>query len=223
MDILLNDFGDFSLCLVSKENIPRISSFIIRVNREYHLQSNTLNYEELQNTIEVDKASHPNSYFYAIKNRRNELIGSIKAEKWNYTSKLPIEEDFNINIRDILNQLPYIPTEIWHIGRFAIDQQKLKADPKLRKYRLTFLKLLLANAFQHINQNSKNIALAECDRKLFEKLKLLQIHSRALGESKMYLGSETLPIINTAQGVKKFVNSNKNLCFLVDNRDMYSA
>jgi hypothetical protein len=223
MDTLLNDFGDFSFWLVAENNLTKISRFIFRVNQEFHLKSNILNYNDLLKTIEADNENYSSSCFYAIKNRKNEIIGSIKAQKWNGITKLPLEEDFNLNINDILNQISYIPSEIWHIGRFAIDQKKINADAKLRKYRLTFLKLLLVNAFQHINSKPKNIAIAECDRKLFEKLKLLQINSTALGASKMYLGSETLPIINTAQGVNKFVDANKKLCYVNNNKDLHSA
>lgn len=213
MDILLNDFQDYSLWLVSKENLSDVSRFILRVNHKVHLNSNIINYSDLVKTKELDLKSFSTSYFFAIKNQNHEIVGTIKAQKWDNLSLLPIEEDFDIKFTDIINKLGYSPKEVWHIGRFAIDQEKIKSDPALRNNRVTILKLLLTNAFLHICTNHANIAIAECDKKLFDKLKLLGINSSQIGESKMYLGSETVPILNTAKGVEKFVKEHKHLSY----------
>ncbi|WP_421920378.1 hypothetical protein [Marinifilum sp.] len=223
MDTLLCDFGNYSLWLVSEENLVKISNFIVKVNQEFHLKTNTINYYELIKTITLDLESYSSSHFYAIKNRNHEIIGSIKAQKWDGITKLPIEEDFKIDLKEVLQSLPFTPSEVWHIGRFAIDQKKIISDPYLRKFRITYLKMLLANSFQHISKKPDNIAIAECDKKLFEKLKLMGIQSAALKESKYYLGSETLPILNTGMGVNQFVNDNKNLCFDLHHMDLHSA
>jgi len=219
MDTLLNDFQNFSLWLISKENLQKVSSFILRVNNQVHMNSNIIIYKDFVKTREIDNDSFSTSHFYAIKNRKHEIVGTIKAQKWDRQSPLPIEHDFNIKVADIVSNLNCYPNEIWHIGRFAIDQEKVKKDQFLRKNRLTLLKLLLANAFQHIYTNPSNIALAECDKKLFEKLKLLQINSTPIGESKTYLGSETVPIYNTSSGVEK----NKHLCYTPEQQDLHSA
>jgi hypothetical protein len=208
---------------VSKENLSDVSRFILRVNHQVHLNSNIINYSDLVKTKELDLKSFSSSLFYAIKNRRNEIVGTIKAQKWDGISPLPIEEDFDIRIDDIVGNLSYVPTEVWHIGRFAIDQEKIKNDLDLRNSRVTILKLLLTNAFQHICTNQTNIAIAESDEKLFNKLKLLGINSTQIGESKMYLGSETVPICNTAKGVEKFVKDHKHLCYSRTQRDLFTA
>tara|TARA_R110001583_G_scaffold25760_2_gene93064 strand:- start:11490 stop:12206 length:717 start_codon:yes stop_codon:yes gene_type:complete len=223
MDILLNDFQDYSLWVVSKEHLSDVSRFILRVNHQVHLNSNIINYADLVKTKELDLKSFSTSYFYAIKNREQEIVGTIKAEKWDGKSKLPIEDDFDINVDDILNRLDFKPNEIWHIGRFAIDQQKIRKDFLLRNNRITILKLLLTSVLQHVCMNSNNVYLAESDKKLFDKLKLMGINSSQIGESKMYLGSETVPIFNTAKGVEKFVNKHKHLCYSITQQELYSA
>jgi hypothetical protein len=223
MDILLNDFQDYSLWLVSREHLSDVSRFILRVNHQVHLNSNIINYSDFVKTKELDFKSFSTSYFYAIKNRKYEIVGTIKAQKWDGKSKLPIEDDFDIRIDKIVKNLDEKPNEIWHIGRFAIDQQKIREDALLRKNRITILKLLLTNVLQHVCMNETNIYLAESDKKLFDKLKLMGINSTQIGESKMYLGSETVPIFNTAKGVEKFVKDHKHLCYSRTQHDLFTA
>jgi hypothetical protein len=115
---------------------------------------------------------------------------------------------------DFLTNLSPAPNKVWHIGRFAIDQEELIADKHLKSRRITILKLLLFSAFKHVADDEDSIAIAECDSKLFEKLRLFKICSEILGEPKTYLGSLTLPIYNTSAGVKEFVESNKELCYV---------
>jgi len=223
MDILLDDFQDYSLWLVSKDHLAEVSRFILRVNHQVHLNSNIINYSDLIKTRKLDLDSFSSSYFYAIKNKKHEIVGTIKAQKWDGSCKLPIEEDFDIKVDDIVSELSYKPHEVWHIGRFAIDQQKIKDDPLLKKNRIVILKMLMANALQHIYADRTNILIAECDRKLFEKLQLMEIYSSQIGNSKSYLGSETVPMFNTAIGVKKFVEQNTGLCYSYMQQDLYSA
>ena len=223
MDKLLNDFKNYSLHLLSKDNVPSLSRFILRVNNQVHMGTNTIIYKDLPKTIDVDKDSYSTSFFYVVKNKKNEIIGSIKAQRWDRKSKLPIEDDFDIKIDEVVNNMNYNPYEIWHIGRFAIDQQMIRKDPDLCKHRITILKLLLVNAFQHICTHRNNIALAECDKKLFDKLKLMQINSSQIGESKTYLGSETVPIFNTANGVHEFVKINQHLTYSPTQQELQYA
>lgn len=154
------------------------------------------------------------SHCYAIYNCKRKLIGVIRAMEWNKRDKLPIEMDFNIDLADFITHLSPVPNKVWHIGRFAIDQEELIVDKYLKSRRITILKLLLISAFKHVADDNDSIAIAECDSKLFEKLKLFNICSEILGEPKKCLGSLTLPIYNTSAGIKKFVESNKDLCYV---------
>lgn len=81
----------------------------------------------------------------------------------------------------------------------------------------------MANALQHIYAERTNILIAECDKKLFDKLQLMEIYSSQIGDSKYYLGSETVPMFNTAIGVKRFVEQNNALCYPYSQEGLYSA
>lgn len=223
MDILLNEFKHFSLWLLSKKSLSELSKFIIYVNNKVHLKTDMVSYPELIKTRKYDLENYANSFFYAIKNSSNEIVGTIKAQKWDGINRLPIEEDFGIEVSNFLETLERKPKEVWHIGRLAIDQEKIKTDRYLRQNRITILKLLLTISLQHITSNSTNIFIAESDKKLFDKLKLLGINSLKLGASKYYLGSETVPIYNNAQGVIKFVDDHKHLLQTTSLRPLFSA
>ncbi len=187
---------------------------MLRVNYQHHLNQSVFPEVEFADALKEDLNYSEYSNIYVICNPQNKLIGVIRAMEWNWKDKLPIEKDFNINLIDFLSTLSTLPKKVWHIGRFAIDQQEITTNQELRSRRITILKLLLYCAFKHIADDEDSIAIAECDSKLFEKLKLFNICSEKLGEPKTYFGSLTVPIYNTSAGVKEFVESNKSLCYV---------
>lgn len=170
--------------------------------------------DELRKAVNEDFQYLPDSHCYAIYSSSQKLIGYIRALKWNNCDVLPIVKDFNVDLSSFISGLRPSPDEVWHIGRFVIDQEEIRHDEKLMNKRITILKLLLFCAFTHIANAENGIALAECDSKLYTKLKLLGIDSTVIGKSQMYFGSETIPIYNTSRGVRNFVESNKSICYV---------
>ena len=187
---------------------------MLKVNYQHHMNQNKFPYGEFSKALKDDMIYSECSYCYAIYNRKSKLIGVIRAMEWNWKDILPIELDFNVNMTDFLSHLSVFPSKVWHIGRFAIDQEEMVSDQCLKSRRITILKLLLYCAFKHVSDDKDSIAIAECDFKLFEKLRLFKICSETLGEPKTYFGSLTVPIYNTSAGVKEFVESNKELCYV---------
>ena len=161
--------------------------------------------------IQEDIDSLSNSTFYVVYDNEKQIIGTIKTQKWNQITSLSIEKDFGVNLKKLIQSLPFKPKEIYHIGRFAIDQNKVRENFKLQQNRLTILKLLMHFALLPVCSEKSNIFLCECDYKLFSKLEIMGIHPQKLGVPKMYLGSKTLPIICNHSGIKDFFNQNKNL------------
>ena len=92
--------------------------------------------------------------------------------------------------------------EIYHIGRFAI-----KKDVR----DITLLKKLMMYAIAPVCKHEGNVAFAECDSKLLRILRLMGIYATVLGESVDYLGSETIPIALSYDGLIDFYNKNKGL------------
>ncbi|MCL2312982.1 MAG: hypothetical protein FWC41_10945 [Firmicutes bacterium] len=204
--MLIKDFGDYTLHHFSNERAPSICEFTVRVNYQVHKQQVTEDrlFLEAQKICKEELNLFQDPHYYVILNKKDEMIGTIRAGLWNKKKKLPIHEEFEIPA-EYRNQ----QSNVWHIGRFAVDP--LKMDENIRKHRLMIFKLLLFHAIQHVCAQDENIMLAECDRKLHEKVKLLNICSKEIGESKQYIGSETVPIFNTSNALKLFLWNHMHL------------
>jgi len=204
--MLVKDFGEYALHRFSNCMAQVICEFVVRVNYDIHKcqASNGVIEQNVQKTYKEELNLFGESHYYAIANKKDEIVGSIRAGMWNKKEKLPIQKDF-----DIPPAYSNHNGNVWHIGRFAVDPSKMNEN--LRKHRLMIFKLLLFHAIQHVCAEEDNIMLAECDRKLHEKVKLLNICSREIGESKQYIGSETVPIFNTSNGLKLFLWNHKHL------------
>jgi len=207
MDKEIKQFNGFSLWQISKNNIPEFSSFATEIYTRYCNKHNDITKEEIQHIIKSDMQHYDWAYFYAIRNTGNAIIATIKVTRWQNTLYFPIHGEFNVDIKKILENLSFVPEEIWHLGRLAIDQRMISSDKHLSKYRLHILKILLIAAFRHICTNDNNIMIAECDARLNEKIRLLGINSISIGNRMMYLGSETIPIYNTGRNLRKFLNT----------------
>jgi hypothetical protein len=101
--------------------------------------------------------------------------------------------------------------DVWHIGRFAVTQS-------IKKPCLSLFKQLIVCAIFPVMTLSSGLIIAECDSKLIRILSALGIRINNLGESVHYLGSETIPIKITHQGIEQFFNreysflTQKSLC-----------
>ncbi len=191
--------------LITSENIKQdellnISKFVVTENFKYHRDE--IHPNDYENDIisiykeEIDYLD--NSKIFAIKNEDEEIIGTIRALKWDYIHPLPIQKIFGINPLSCINR--YSINEIWHIGRFAI--KKGSRD-------INLFKQLMLYAIRLICQHKDNIAFAECDAKLLRTMNLIGIKTEIVGESISYLGSETIPVIISYNGLIDFYNKNK--------------
>lgn len=69
-------------------------------------------------------------------------------------------------------------------------------------------KTLMTFAISEVCKNENSIALAECDIKLLRILRLLGIEAKALADPIYYLGSETIPVLLSYKGLKRFLDKN---------------
>jgi hypothetical protein len=72
-------------------------------------------------------------------------------------------------------------------------------------------KKLMVHAVTPICKEKDSVAFAECDSKLLRIINFLGIETRVIGKSVNYLGSETIPISISAQGLSRFYHKNKDL------------
>ena len=186
-------------------NIFELSKFIVIENYNHHHATHKMdNIEEEIKAIlmeEVLYAKH--SKYYIAYDSSIKMIGTIRIMKWDKQCILPIQEKFHINPLTDINCLCNNST-IWHIGRFAISSSKQIQG-------ITLFKQLLVYALTPLYENIADIIIAECDSKLVRVLSALGIEINTLGKSHHYLGSETVPLYLTHNGIVNFYEKHKEL------------
>jgi hypothetical protein len=173
---------------LQKGQLLDLAKFIVTENFKHH-SNNVLpqDYTNDVNSIHDEEIKYAeNSEVFVVKNKNRKITGAIRVLKWNYSDVLPIQKMFGIN--PLLAITNYNINEIFHIGRFAIE--KGPKDTNL-------FKKLMVCAITPVCAQKGNIAFAEIDSKLIE-----------------YLGSETIPVAFTYEGLIDFYNKNKSLVIL---------
>ncbi len=188
-----------------KNQLIDLAEFVVTENFKHHSNNNLPNdYRNDVNSIYKEELSfYENSEVFTTKDFTGSILGSIRVLKWNYTDVLPLQKIFGINPLLAINKSSV--NNIYHIGRFAV-----KKDVR----DINLFKMLLVCVAELICNHSENTAFAECDSKLLRILNLLGVKTTIIGESVNYLGSETIPIAMTYDGIIGFYNKNKHL---VDN------
>lgn len=192
--------------LQGEEHLHELAQFVVEENYKHHagnFRSNSIE-DEIDLVYQEEIQYRKNSRIFVVRNRANELIGSIRVLKWDRRVPLPIQEIFDIN------PLIAIHAErnchYWHIGRFAINSFAGIST-------LTLFKQLMIYAIRPIIlDTSEGYMIAETDSKLLKVMNALGIETVQLGHSLNYLASETVPIYSTQHGLMTFYNHYQSLC-----------
>lgn len=182
--------------------IQKLSEFVVIENFKHHANSILPKeyQEDVQSIYEEEMLYIKNSQIFVSKNSSGEILGAIRVLKWNFMDVLPIQKIFGINPLNVIGDIPL--NDIFHIGRFAIKKEG--SDMNL-------FKQLMVCAISPVCKHKGNVVFAECDSKLLRILRLLGIKATVVGASIDYLGSETIPICMTYDGLLDFYNANKAL------------
>ena len=184
------------------EELIDLSKFVVKENFKHHL-GNVLPIDcenDIKSIFEEEMNYKEKAEIFVYKDYLGKILGSIRVLKWNYIDVLPIQKIFNINPLSVADDISL--NTIWHIGRFAIKKEA--SD-------INLFKQLMICAITPVCKHKDNIAFAECDSKLLRILTLLGIKATVVGNSITYLGSETIPISMTYDGLIEFYNKNKDL------------
>lgn len=198
MNITQNYLGQLELSLLND-----LATFVIEENLSHHCEpcGKIAQQKDVQNIYKEELRYLKNSNFYIAKDSSGKIQGSIRVTKWDYKTELPLQKIFKINPIDTLDRSHNV-SSIWHIGRFATS--KTSTDKSL-------FKRLMVHAVRLICREENSVAFAECDRKLLRVMNLLGIETRVIGKSLHYLGSETVPISMSSEGLSGFYHKNKYL------------
>ncbi len=212
MDKYITSFENCSIWQLSKAGLLSLSKFVVNENYKHHkiLTDNTQKKrEEVMAVYREEIQYFSKSNIFVAKNRQNEIIGTIRIMEWNRNDELPITKIFGIKELDDISP-ENSSAHIWHVGRFAV-----RSD--LGTHGIQLFRILMMYAIMPIMQYEKGIMFAECDSKLFRIVNQLGFRAIALNEGIPYLGSDTIPMYSTRDGMLEFVERNMNL--LLDKKE----
>lgn len=206
MDKFIASYHNYSIWQLSENGLMDLAQFVVYENYKHHQMVEKLNNDFQSEIISVyneEMRYFSRSDTFVEKSKDNDIIGAIRLMNWDRKEALPMHELFDIGSKyDI--PLEYENTPIWHIGRLAISN-------KVGRYGIVLFKLLLVYAISPICKQKKGIILAECDSKLLKTLQIMGMQVKPLGKGAHYLGSETIPVYATYNGVKRFFFNNHSL------------
>lgn len=182
-----------------EEDLYTLAKFVVEQNYNHHATVEPENLCEEIDSVYREEYSLTNSKVFIASTSENQIIGSIRVLKWNFIDCLPIKSVFDIDPLSL-----YEGKEIYHIGRFAIKGGGENSGFKVFKTLMTY-------AINEVCKTPGSFALAECDAKLLNIIKLLGIEVKILAESKFYLGSETIPVLLSYSSLRNFLSKNKEL------------
>ncbi len=187
---------------LNSDELPELIHFYLVTTQvhykldEYSEQDYQMDYESL---IGEDRVFFDQSIYYVLRSRKdNGIHASIRITYWDKETCLPIQKLFDIKTEDLL--ISGIDN-FWHIGRFVISG-------KIIGNRINILKKMLFDAFYGPYSLGSGLIIAECDRKVVNTLRKLEIESYQLGDPIIYFYSETLPIYIRSQWLEAFIQKN---------------
>ena len=198
------------LSVASESAIKEVSQFVVTTNYIRHNGAlpNSIN-EEIQDVYCEDLHYQSNSWFYVMKNDTTQnIVGSIRVIRWDKQCVLPIEKKFGVSVKKLVEEQLHTVEQVFHIGRFAVSTKEIGFAS------IILFKILLTYAFRSVCVAENSIVLAELDKKLCATLQLFNIHTTQVGQSKIELGSETIPICIDAKKLYPFVEKYKHLCYV---------
>lgn len=186
-----------------KDELPDLIDFYLRATQEHYKLSaySEQDYQrDYASLIGEDLVFFDQSEYYVLRSKTdNGIYASIRITYWDKETNLPIQKLFAIKTEDLL--LPDIEN-FWHIGRFVISG-------RIAGNRINILKKMLFDAFYVPYSLEAGLIIAECDRKVVNTLRKLEIESYQLGDPIIYLYSETLPIYIRSEWLEVFIQKNR--------------
>lgn len=209
MDNIISTYYDYSICKLSFDELNELAEFVVSENYKHHKKQS---YSMMSLRNEIDEVLKDEILFYGsshiivVRNKQDRIVGTIRLMKWDGCVELPITKFFGINPKDL--SINSSNTIVWHMGRFAVSSE-------IKDCRNELFRLLIFYALAPICRVKDSILLAECDSKLFHVASYLGLNVIALDEGKEILGSTTIPMYATRDGMTEFIMNNCSLALHV--------
>lgn len=215
MDRFITSHENFSIWQLAESGLYDLARFVVLENYKHHQQlsnENELNPEEIADVYNEEARFFQQSKIFVAKDLQNKIVGAIRIMKWDKKEELPITKLFGI---ESINgrSLKESNLNIWHVGRFAVSSN-------IGRSSISLFRVLMMYAVAPICKHENGIMIAECDSKLFKVVSNLGMNVIALNDGIEYLGSVTIPMYATRDGLIEFVARNCALALNVGGRGM---
>lgn len=188
---------------LNRHELPELIHFYLVTTQEHYKLHEYSEHDyrtDYESLIAEDFVFFDYSIYYVLRSKiDNGIHASIRITYWDKETCLPIQKLFDIKTKDLL--ISGIDN-FWHIGRFVISG-------KIIGNRINILKKMLFDAFYGPHSLGSGLIIAECDRKVVNTLRKLEIESYQLGDPIIYFYSETLPIYIRSQWLETFIQKNR--------------
>lgn len=211
MDRFITSYNDYSVWQLAESGLYDLAKFVVIENYKHHqnLSDETMiNEAEIQAVYNEEARYFHQSKIFVAKNHYDEIVGAIRIMNWNKRDELPITKLFGI---ERINNTSFKDEgmDIWHVGRFAVSSG-------LGRGALSLFRVLMMFAVAPICKSDNGVMIAECDSKLFKTVRKLGMNVIALNDGIEYLGSVTIPMYATREGLFEFVIRNCALALNVE-------
>ena len=205
-DICIDAYDSVMLHRIGRNNLAKFSEFVFQIYahhyfKKYNWQPNP---QELVEMHAKDQKHFGQSVYFGYKNQAEEFLGTIKATIKANGLSFPIEYEFGVNIQDIIRNKGLQVNEIWHLGRLAIDSNKIRTQ-KLPITSKQILRLLLINSLSVINRKPNSLMIAESDTHIYDVFHSLGINMQKVGACQECIGSPTYPVIVTGEDINAWL------------------
>lgn len=208
MDRFITSYENITLWQIARASLPEIARFVVSENYKHHKGGKTdirSFSKDCSSVLTEEDAFFEYSSTIVAKDKIGGVVGAIRITNWNDNPHmLPLIKIFGdeiVNPKELLDSYHHL----WHVGRFAIKQE-YGNNGKL-------FKLLMLYAISPIFQHRQGVLLAEADEKLLRVMKALRIDARSLSKGKEYIGSMTIPMMVTKEGLTEFLLRNVFMAF----------
>ena len=208
MDRFITSYENITLWQIARSSVPAVARFVVNENYKHHKggKADICSFSRDYSSILVEEDSFfQYSSTIVAKDKFGNIVGAIRIANWNDNPHLlPLIKIFGngiVNSQELLNSYHHL----WHVGRFAINQE-YGCNGKL-------FKLLMLYAISPVFQYEQGVLLAEADEKLLRVMKAMRIDVQPLSQGKEYIGSMTIPMMVTKEGLTEFLLRNLFLAF----------
>lgn len=189
--------NDYSIFRVGTDRLHDIARFVVTQNYNHHSSEpipDTAR-QEIENIYREELSYSRDSNCFIVRDKGGRLVGSIRVFKWDKKTPTPMQKIFHISPLEKVGVTPR--TSFWHIGRFAIDSNSGFST-------ITLFKQLMTLAVAPIVREVDSYMIAETDSHLLRVMNSLGIETRQIGNSLIYLASETIPVCSSKKGLINF-------------------